>query len=158
VDNLKRAVSEELAKMIARNLPYAPSPEDMPATIAVMVDDLRRLGLDDKDAPRVAEAMSIIALQAERWPTVSMVRAALPPPIPQKLFKPQLPIAVREHLKQLGLTPRLGETERELAARCKQWLIENKVRIPSPEIEAELRRGMAEARKEREAIQAEEKE
>ena len=81
---LTDTVQQQLFKMVARNLDFSPTPEDLPAVIQVMVEDLERRGLTDADAYRVERAFSILGPHLQKWPTSRMVIEALPPPPPRK--------------------------------------------------------------------------
>ena len=71
-------IEQQMFKMLARNLDYAPSAADLPAAIQVMTEDLMRRGLTDADAPRVVEAFSNLGPHLQKWPTSRMVIDALP--------------------------------------------------------------------------------
>ena len=71
-------VHQQLFKMLARNLDYAPSAADLPAVIQVMIEDLRRHGLSDGDSDRVAEAFCTLGPHLQKWRTSRMVIDALP--------------------------------------------------------------------------------
>ena len=75
---LSDTVQQQLFKMLARNLDYAPSAADLPAVIQVMIEDLRRHGLSDGDSDRVAEAFCTLGPHLQKWPTSRMVIESLP--------------------------------------------------------------------------------
>ena len=78
METLNEAVKLEMVQMMARRLDYSPSPEDLPMTIQVMVDDLRRRGLSVKDVDRVHAAFQLLGGTVQKWPTPLMVVEALP--------------------------------------------------------------------------------
>ena len=123
---LTEVVAVELTKMLARQLDYSPAAEDLPLIIQVMVEDLRRVGLSDYDAERVQAAFGAIATNVGRWPTMYMVREHLPGrQHTHKELPAPAPRGITEHLKELGLDQKPGESIAEQAARCRQWLLEN---------------------------------
>ena len=75
---LSDTVSQQLFKMLARNLDYAPSAADLPAVIQVMIEDLRRRGLSDADADRIREAFATLGPHLQKWPTSRMVIESMP--------------------------------------------------------------------------------
>ena len=66
--------------MLARQLDYAPTADELPFTVQVMTDDLVNHGLRDIDAPRVREAFARLGPALQKWPTTRTVIEALPPP------------------------------------------------------------------------------
>ena len=66
--------------MLARQLDYAPTADELPFTVQVMTDDLVNHGLRDIDAPRVREAFARLGAALQKWPTTRTVIEALPPP------------------------------------------------------------------------------
>ena len=66
--------------MLARQLDYAPTADELPFTVQVMTDDLVNHGLRDVDAPRVHQAFARLGPALQKWPTTRMVIEALPPP------------------------------------------------------------------------------
>ena len=75
---LTETIRNELARMLARQLDYDPAADELPFTIQVMADDLRRRGLTDDDSDRVKEAFRLLGPQTQRWPTSRMVMECLP--------------------------------------------------------------------------------
>src|SRR3990167_4793203 len=75
---LAETIRNELARMLARQLDYAPAADELPFTIQVMADDLGRRGLTDDDSARVQEAFRVLGPQTQRWPTSRMVMECLP--------------------------------------------------------------------------------
>ena len=131
--NLTEVVAMELTKMLARQLDYSPAAEDLPYNIQVMVEDLRRVGLTDNDAERVQAAFGAIATNVGRWPTMYMVREHLPGRQPaHKELPAPAPRGIMEHLKELGLDQKDGESIAEQAARCRKWLLENMSSCANP--------------------------
>ena len=66
--------------MLARQLDYSPTADELPFTVQVMTDDLVNHGLRDVDAPRVHQAFARLSPALQKWPTTRMVIEALPPP------------------------------------------------------------------------------
>lgn len=75
---LDQVLHTELHKMLCRNLDFAPQPEDLPATHAVMLEDSKRRGLTDDDADRVQRAFWRMGPTIQRFPTPKMLFEALP--------------------------------------------------------------------------------
>lgn len=85
---LEDMLLRELSRMRQRRLKYAPADEDIPATVAVMADDLRRRGLGDDDGERIADALNDVGCRTREWPTVMDVVESLRPNRPMdKLTK-----------------------------------------------------------------------
>jgi hypothetical protein len=78
METLNDAVKLEMVKMMARRLDFAPSPEDLPMTIQVMVEDLMRRGLLSVDVDRVHAAFQQLGGAIQKWPTPLMIIEALP--------------------------------------------------------------------------------
>lgn len=76
---LEDMLLRELSRMRQRRLKYAPADEDIPATVAVMADDLRRRGLGDDDGQRIADALNDVGCRTKVWPTVMDVVESLRP-------------------------------------------------------------------------------
>jgi len=89
-------VTEELYRMMARQLDYAPAADELAFTVQVMIDDLERRGLNDHECDRVREAFRTLGPKLERWPTSRMVIEALPGRNPYRPTPaPMLPSARR---------------------------------------------------------------
>ena len=87
---LTETIRNELARMLARQLDYAPAADELPFTIQVMADDLARMGLTDDDVERVQAAFQILGPQTQRWPTTRMVTECLPrKSVPRQLPAPR---------------------------------------------------------------------
>lgn len=76
--NLRMIVEQELYRMLARQLDYAPSADELPFTAQVMTDDLAHRGLRDSDCDRVREAFAKLGPTLQRWPTTRAVIESLP--------------------------------------------------------------------------------
>ena len=83
-------VTQELVKMMARQLDSAPSAAELPFTIQVMTEDLQRQGLRDEDCDRIAESFKTLGPVLNRWPTANHVIAVIPKREQKKL--PSTPI------------------------------------------------------------------
>lgn len=130
---LSQVVTEELTKMMARQLDYAPAAEDLPYTIAIMTGDLQRKGLTDDDELRVREAFGNVAINAVRWPTTYMVLEHMPgraPAYPALEGPP--PKGILTQLKKVGLEQKIGESAAEYAVRCRQWMMANQSSLAVP--------------------------
>lgn len=68
-----QVLETEMLKMLARGLDWSPSPEDLPAKIVVMCEDLFRHGFRDHDAPRIATAFQFLGPRIQRWPTSKQI-------------------------------------------------------------------------------------
>src|SRR3972149_1564669 len=75
---LRTIVGQELYRMLARQLDYAPTADELPFTAQVMTEDLVHRGLRDKDCDRVREAFHRLGPALQRWPTARMVLEAMP--------------------------------------------------------------------------------
>lgn len=75
---LRTIVQQELIRMLARQLDYAPTADELPFTAQVMTEDLAHRGLRDADCDRVREAFAKLGPTLQRWPTARMVIEALP--------------------------------------------------------------------------------
>jgi len=64
--------------MLARQLDYAPTADELPFTVQVMTEDLLQHGLRDADGARVQEAFRKLGPTIQRWPTARAVIEALP--------------------------------------------------------------------------------
>lgn len=64
--------------MLARQLDYAPTADELPFTAQVMTEDLVYRGLRDKDCDRVREAFQKLGPALQRWPTARMVLEVMP--------------------------------------------------------------------------------
>lgn len=130
---LQQVVTEELTKMMARQVDYTPAAEDLPYTIGVMVEDLKRSGLTDDDTERVRAAFGEIALNVGRWPTTYMVREHMPgrQPAYKELSAPT-PDSIIQRLKKLGLEQTALENPAEYAIRCRQWMMKNHSSLSVP--------------------------
>jgi hypothetical protein len=64
--------------MLARQLDYAPSADELQFTCRVMVDDLHRHGFTDADGERILAAFIALGPMLNRWPTARMVIDAVP--------------------------------------------------------------------------------
>ncbi len=78
---LLKTVMQEMVRMLARQLDYAPAADELPFSAQVMVDDLKHYGLTDEDANRVMSAFITLGPQIQRWPTSKTVIEALPAPV-----------------------------------------------------------------------------
>ena len=88
---LRATIQQELLRMLARQLDYAPTADELPFTVQVMTDDLVNHGLRDVDAPRVREAFARLSPALQKWPTTRMVIEALPPPDRKEMvYRPML--------------------------------------------------------------------
>ena len=148
---IQDTVQRELLKMLARRLPYSPSPDDLGFTAQVMVEDFIRHGLKegaDTDQ-RLREAFNKLGL-GDKWPTPKMVIDALPPPTLMALPNPHRGLtntfaAVGRRAQDLGIA--------DDPAKAKELFLKFKRKggmanlVPTEDEE--------EARKEREAIQEE---
>jgi hypothetical protein len=81
---LQTIVEQELYRMLARQLDYAPTADELPFTAKVMTDDLVYRGLRDQDCDRVREAFQKLGPALQRWPTARMVIEAMPPEQPDR--------------------------------------------------------------------------
>lgn len=75
---LRTIVEQELVKMLARQLDYAPTADELPFTAQVMTEDFAQRGLHDCDSARVQEAFRKIGPVLQRWPTARAVLEAIP--------------------------------------------------------------------------------
>src|SRR3990170_3493062 len=75
---LRTVVEQELLRMLARQLDYAPTADELPFTAQVMTEDLANRGLRDKDCDRVREAFHKLGPALQRWPTARMVLEVMP--------------------------------------------------------------------------------
>lgn len=91
--------------MLARKLDYSPKAEELPATINVMVDDFRNMGLGEHDSQRVLSAFQQYAIEAKRWPTTSRIKEHLPPStiVPRITHKPSPPKIIMDYMTKHGL-------------------------------------------------------
>ena len=87
VRTLYDTVQQQLFKMVARNLDFSPTPEDLPSVIQVMIEDLETRGLSDCDSYRVDQAFNVLGPHLQKWPTSRIVIEALPPSPPKKNAK-----------------------------------------------------------------------
>ena len=112
---LIETIRNELARMLARQLDYAPAADELPFSIQVMSDDLTRRGLADDDAGRVQAAFEVLGPQIQRWPTARMVLECLPakatpvmlpaPKPDQKFVSAQLNTTKKNHALRSVLRP-----------------------------------------------------
>jgi len=79
---LRTVVEQELLKMLARQLDYAPTADELPFTAQVMTEDLVYRGLRDKDCDRVREAFQKLGPALQRWPTARIVIESMPSKLP----------------------------------------------------------------------------
>jgi len=75
---LRTIVEQELYRMLARQLDYAPTADELPFTAQVMTEDLAHRGLRDKDCDRVREAFHALGPVLQRWPTARVILEAIP--------------------------------------------------------------------------------
>ena len=87
---LQLAIKQELLRMLARQLDYAPTADELPFTVQVMTDDLVNRGLRDADVPRLREAFARLGPALQKWPTARTVIEALPPPHKDMIYRPML--------------------------------------------------------------------
>lgn len=101
---LREVVTQEMIRMLARQLDYAPAADELPFTAQVMVDDLHRVGLSDVDTDRVIAAFRHLGPRTQRWPTARMVLECLPSkPTPKQLSAPKAnPQFVSAQLEKIG--------------------------------------------------------
>lgn len=71
-------LSQELVRMLARNLDHSPSATEIQYSVSVYEDDLRQRGLTDADADRVKAAFDAIGPEAVRFPTPRDLIRAIP--------------------------------------------------------------------------------
>jgi len=75
---LYQALAQEMTKMLARNLRYAPAADELPIVVSVMTDDLMALGYKDDDIPRIVYAINQVGRAIDDWPTVNTIRKNIP--------------------------------------------------------------------------------
>jgi len=124
---LLATINEEMMLMMARQLEYAPAADDLPAVAKVMYHDLVRLGLKNEDSDRVRKAFQGIALNLGRWPTAFMVKENLPKSTVDRKALPNasLPKTVQENLERMGMAQLPGESHKDYAIRCAQYMSDN---------------------------------
>ena len=74
---LYKAISQQLVRMLARNLDRAPQAEELPLCIQVLCDDLMNCGYTDADATRVAGAIDKYGRDADVWPNTKRIQDTL---------------------------------------------------------------------------------
>lgn len=146
---LSDTVHQQLFKMLARNLDYAPSAADLPAVIQVMIEDLRRHGLSDGDSDRVAEAFCTLGPHLQKWPTSRMVIESLPSKRMERSTRLLVPPTPLDEYCDEYLRSHPGATKKDA---CLEYLRQKQLLKNLPEsVQVED----DEARAEREAIQSE---
>ena len=71
---LYKVLAQEMTKMLARNLRYAPAADELPIVVSVMEEDLRALGYKDDDIPRLVDAINKLGRGTDNWPTIHQIR------------------------------------------------------------------------------------
>ena len=71
---LYQMLAQEMTKMLARNLRYAPAADELPIVVSVMEEDLRALGYKDDDIERIVYAINPVGRATDDWPTVNTIR------------------------------------------------------------------------------------
>jgi len=75
---LYQMLAQEMTKMLARNLRYAPAADELPIVVSVMEEDLRALGYKDDDIERILYAINQVGRAIDDWPTVNTIRKNIP--------------------------------------------------------------------------------
>ena len=75
---LYQMLAQEMTKMLARNLRYAPAADELPIVVSVMEEDLRALGYKDDDIERIVYAINQVGRAIDDWPTVNTIRKNIP--------------------------------------------------------------------------------
>ena len=75
---LYQMLAQEMTKMLARNLRYAPAADELPIVVSVMEEDLRALGYKDDDIERIVYAINQVGRATDDWPTVNTIRKNIP--------------------------------------------------------------------------------
>ena len=71
---LYKVLAQEMTKMLARNLRYAPAADELPIVVSVMEEDLRALGYKDDDIERIVYAINQVGRATDDWPTVNTIK------------------------------------------------------------------------------------
>ena len=71
---LYQMLAQEMTKMLARNLRYAPAADELPIVVSVMEEDLRALGYKDDDIERIVYAINQVGRATDDWPTVNTIK------------------------------------------------------------------------------------
>ena len=71
---LYKVLAQEMTKMLARNLRYAPAADELPIVVSVMEEDLLALGYKDDDIERIVYAINQVGRATDDWPTVNTIR------------------------------------------------------------------------------------
>ena len=71
---LYQMLAQEMTKMLARNLRYAPAADELPIVVSVMEEDLRALGYKDDDIERIVYAINQVGRAIDDWPTVNTIK------------------------------------------------------------------------------------
>ena len=75
---LYQMAGKELTRMLARNLDYAPSADELPIVAEVLADDLFAWGFTDDDTDRIAHAINMAGRQSSRFPTCHNIKECIP--------------------------------------------------------------------------------
>ena len=71
---LYKVLAQEMTKLLARNLRYAPAADELPIVVSVMEEDLRALGYKDDDIERIVYAINQVGRATDDWPTVNTIK------------------------------------------------------------------------------------
>ena len=77
-NKLYQALAQEMTKMLARNLRYAPAADELPIVVSVLTEDFMALGYRDEDIPRIVYAINQVGRAIDDWPTVNTIRKNIP--------------------------------------------------------------------------------
>lgn len=87
---VREAIGREFAVMMARNMDFSPTPEDLPLVADVLAMDLISLGLTDVAAIR--QTLQTCGRTYEKWPSTAVIVSLLKPPkqLNARMYQPLL--------------------------------------------------------------------